>query len=64
MNGQPRIRGQRLTVRRVVKLVALYTDRAELKREFPELDDKDIRQTFEYAAANLDDEIAELTVGK
>jgi hypothetical protein len=29
----------RLTVRRVVEAVAFYPDRAELKREYPELED-------------------------
>ena len=57
MNGQPCIRGMRLTVRRVVAAVALYPDRAELKREYPELEDEDIRQALEYAADNLDDRI-------
>ncbi len=32
MNGQPCIRGMRLTVRRVVEAAALYPDRDELKR--------------------------------
>jgi uncharacterized protein (DUF433 family) len=57
MNGQPCIRGMRLTVRRVVEAAALYSDRAELKQEYPELEDDDIRQALEYAAANLDDHI-------
>jgi len=35
MNGQPCIRGTRLTVRRVVEAVALYPDRTELKEEYP-----------------------------
>lgn len=55
MNGQPCLKGTRLTVRRIVELVALYPDRAELKREFPELDDEGIRQALAFAAANLDD---------
>lgn len=55
MNGQPCIKGTRLTVRRVVEVVALYPDRAELRREFPELAEEDIRQALEYAAAALDD---------
>jgi uncharacterized protein (DUF433 family) len=46
MNGQPCIRGMRLTVRRVVEAVALYPDRAELKREYPELEDDDIRHRW------------------
>lgn len=60
LNGQPCIRGMRLTVRRVLEALATYPDRAELRSEFPELDDEDIRQALEYAAANLDDRIAEL----
>lgn len=55
MNGQPCIRGSRLTVRRVVELVALYADRAELFQEFPELEPDDVKQALEYAAANLPD---------
>lgn len=61
MNGQPCIRGMRLTVRRVVEAAALYPDRDELKREYPELEDEDIRQALEFAASSLDDQI--LTLG-
>lgn len=57
MNGQPCIRGMRLTVRRVVEAVALFPDREELKREYPELEDEDIRQALEYAAESVEDEI-------
>lgn len=57
LNGQPCIRGMRLTVRRVLKAVALYPDRAELKKEYPELEDEDIVQALEFAALSLDDEI-------
>jgi uncharacterized protein (DUF433 family) len=59
MNGQPCIRGLRLTVRRVLELVALYPDRGELEREFPELESEDIRQALTYAAATLDDKVLE-----
>ena len=55
-NGQPCIRGMRLTVKRVVQAVALYPDRRELKAEYPELDDDDLRQALEFAASSLDDE--------
>ena len=57
MNGQPCIRGMRLTVRRVLEAVATYPDRAELLREFPELEEDDLRQALAFAAANLDDRI-------
>jgi len=55
LNGQPCIRNLRITVRRVVEAVALYPDRDELRRQYPELQDEDIRQALEYAAAMLDD---------
>jgi len=55
MNGQPCIRNSRLTVRRVIELLALYPDRSELRREFPELEDEDIRQSLAFAASYLED---------
>ena len=60
MNGQPCIRGMRLTVRRVLESLALYPDREQLLAEYPELEDEDIRQALAYAAANLDDKILQL----
>jgi uncharacterized protein (DUF433 family) len=60
MNGQPCIRGMRLTVRRVVEAAALYPDRDELKGEYPELEDEDIAQALDFAARNLDDQILPL----
>lgn len=60
MNGQPCIRDLRLTVRRVLELLALYPDRAELRREYPELEEEDIQQALAYAAASLEDGIVEI----
>ena len=60
MNGQPCIRGMRLTVRRVLEALAAYPNRAELRAEYPEIEDEDIRQALEFAAANLDDKVVEL----
>jgi len=57
MNGQPCIRGMRLTVRRVLQAMASYPDRAELKAEYPELEDEDITQALQFAAFNLADEV-------
>lgn len=57
MNGQPCIRGMRVTVRRVVEAVSLYPDRAELFKEYPELQEDDVRQALEFAAANLEEVI-------
>jgi uncharacterized protein (DUF433 family) len=62
MNGQPTIRNMRLTVRRVIELLALYLDPNELRREYPELENEDIRQALAYAAMYLDDRVLELAV--
>jgi uncharacterized protein (DUF433 family) len=51
MNGQPCIYNLRLTVRRVIELLAIYLDRNELRLEYPELEDEDIRQALAYVAA-------------
>ena len=60
MNGEPGIRDLRLTVRRVLEALATYPDRTELKREYPELEDEDIRQALAYAAALVDDKVVPL----
>ena len=58
MNGQPCVRHLRLTVRRIVELVARYPDRDELRREFPELEDEDIRQALAYDEQSISREAA------
>lgn len=60
LNGQPCIRGLRITVRRVLEALATYPDREDLRQEYPELEDADIRQALEYAAAALDDRVTDL----
>jgi uncharacterized protein (DUF433 family) len=60
MNGEPCIRNLRLTVRRVLEALATYPDREELKREYPELEDEDIRQALAFAADMLDDRVLPL----
>jgi len=64
INGQPCIRDLRMTVRQVVEALAVYPDRLELKREYPELEDEDIRQALAYAAANIDDETLDLPASR
>jgi uncharacterized protein (DUF433 family) len=60
MNGQPCIRNLRLTVRRVIELLATCPDREELHQEFPELEEEDIRQALIFVSSYLDDRIIEL----
>lgn len=57
LNGQPTIRGMRLSVRRVLEAVALYPDRNKFFFEYPELEAEDVRQALEFAARNLDDQL-------
>ena len=57
MNGEPCIRDLRLTVRRVLEALAMYPDRIGLQREYPELEEEDIRQALAYAAALVDDKV-------
>jgi uncharacterized protein (DUF433 family) len=59
MNGEPCIRGMRLTVRRVVEAVALYPSQDDLFRNYPELEQDDVRQALAFAAANLEDSATE-----
>ena len=61
MNGQPCIRNLRLSVRRVLELLATYPNRQELFEEFPELEEEDIRQTLIFASSYMDDSIVELS---
>jgi uncharacterized protein (DUF433 family) len=60
MNGQPCIKGTRLTIKRVLLALAEYPNHEELRKDYPQLQDDDVRQALAYAAANLDDEITEL----
>jgi uncharacterized protein (DUF433 family) len=60
LNGQPCIRGMRLTVRRVIEIAALYPDPEERRREFPELEDEDMRQALHFASLLVADQIVSL----
>ena len=60
MNGQQCIRNLRLTVRRVIELLATYPNRDELYQEFPEIEDADIQQALIFVSSYLDDRIIEL----
>lgn len=60
MNGQPCIAGTRLTVRRVLRVLADYENRDELRKDYPNLGDEDIRQALIYAAASIEDRIEDV----
>jgi uncharacterized protein (DUF433 family) len=48
--GQPTIRGMRITVAFVLKLLASGMSHDEIINSYPELEEMDIRQAIEYAA--------------
>lgn len=48
--GQPTIRGMRITVAFVLKLLASGMNHEEILKAYPELTEKDILQAIEYAA--------------
>jgi uncharacterized protein (DUF433 family) len=52
MNGQPCIRGMRITVRRVLQLIAQYPDHNALFADYPQLEEEDLRQALAYAAVS------------
>ena len=54
MGNQPCIRGMRITVRRVLEILATYPDRQELFQDYPDLEEADIQQTLSFAAASVD----------
>lgn len=55
--GKPCIRGMRITVRRVLEILATYRERTEIFREYPFLEEEDLRQALSYAAAAVDDDV-------
>jgi uncharacterized protein (DUF433 family) len=51
----------RLTVRRLLEALSTADSRDELRADYPEVEEEDIRQAIAYAAAMLGDETVELT---
>ena len=54
MGGQPCIRGMRITVRRVIELLATYENRDELLAEYPDLDSEDLQQAPRIRGRNAE----------
>ena len=44
----------------MLETLATYPDRKDLLQEYPELEEEDIRQALEFAAANLDGQVIDL----
>ncbi|MBW4558979.1 MAG: DUF433 domain-containing protein [Trichormus sp. ATA11-4-KO1] len=58
--GQPTIRGMRITVAFVLKLLASDLSIQEVLAAYPELEDEDIRQALNYAAWAVSDRITSI----
>ncbi len=62
-NGQPTIRGMRITVAFVLKLLASGMTHEDILNAYPELEKEDILQCIEYAAWLAGDYYRPLPVG-
>jgi uncharacterized protein (DUF433 family) len=58
--GKPCIRGMRITVRRVLELLATYETHAKLRAEYPFLEEADLQQALAYAATAVDGQMIDL----
>jgi len=58
--GQPTVRGMRITVGFVLKLLASKLSVQEVLEAYPELEDEDIRQALNYAAWTVSDRITSI----
>ena len=62
MTGRPCIRGMRITVGTIVGLVAAGHPWAEIRENYPELEDEDIRQALYYAKWRCEEQEVEVAV--
>lgn len=55
MGGVPCIRGTRIPVAMLVRMVADGTTPAELLEDYPQLGEEDVREALRFAAARVDE---------
>jgi uncharacterized protein (DUF433 family) len=60
LGGKPCIRGMRLSVQRVLEILAQNPSWDELRLDYPEVEPDDIRQALAFAAALLTDRVIPL----
>lgn len=61
--GQPTIRGMRITVSVILKMLAAGATPDEVLQAYPELEPEDIRQAMKYAAWVVSDQIYMVPTG-
>jgi len=64
MGGRACIRGMRIPVSLVVKLVANGMTVEQILREYPDLEAEDVHQALQYAADLVDEELHPLVLQK
>lgn len=57
LGGKPCVRGMRLSVQRVLEILAQSPSKEDLRADYPELEEADLQQVLGFAAAALDDTI-------
>lgn len=55
--GQPTIRGMRITVSVILRMLAGGATVAEVLEAYPELEEQDVRQAMRYAAWRVSDQL-------
>ncbi len=60
MGGQPCIRGLRIPVSLIVRLVASGKTIKEILEAYPELEEEDVKQALEYAAWVVSEKVYEV----
>jgi uncharacterized protein (DUF433 family) len=54
--GKPTIRGLRITVEQILRALSAGVSKEDLLRDYPELEDEDIRAALAYAAERVAEE--------
>lgn len=57
LDGQPCLEGTRITVRRLLDILASNPSWDDLRADYPEVDEEHLRQALGFAAAHLTDRI-------
>lgn len=53
LGGTPCVRGMRLSVRRVLEILALNPSWDELRADYPALEPEDIKEVLEFASSQI-----------